>query len=245
MSLFHASRLKIERADQHIQSLHDRTIQFASNCYRLVINQDPQTGNDILEFSLTESLPEDFALIIGDALHNFKSALDLAINEVIFSKLGAYDDFARFPFRSTRSELESAIKGSKITKASPEVADFIVNVIEPYRGGNDVLYSLHQLNILDKHRLLLPVWQVQVVNGIRVENTRGERIFDRDWVITRSHARHELLQRNTYIANYGKATALILFKKGFPVTDEAVIPFFLKLSVAVSSTVEGIASAFV
>ena len=31
----------------------------------------------------------------------------------------------------------------------------IIKDIKPYKGGNDVLWRLHRLNILDKHRLLL------------------------------------------------------------------------------------------
>ena len=48
------------------------------------------------------------------------------------------------------------MKGAVLNRASEDVATFIVKA---YKGGNDDLWALHELNILDKHRLLLPVYE--------------------------------------------------------------------------------------
>ena len=32
-----------------------------------------------------------------------------------------------------------------------------IDAVQPYKGGNDLLWAIHKLNIIDKHRLLLTV----------------------------------------------------------------------------------------
>src|SRR5712664_2235925 len=186
MSDFKGPRSKIERAKQHISDLHARISDFqASDFYGFVADKHPKTGDDIFHFKETKALPkEDLALITGDALHNLKGALDIAVNEVIFSRLGRYDDFARFPFRKTRDELVTAIKGGLIYQASKAVADLIVDSVKPYKGGNDALWSLHELNILDKHRLLLPVLRVSALHNPCFEDDRGQKLSVGLWVFS-------------------------------------------------------------
>ena len=55
------------------------------------------------------TLPSEVSLIIGDAIHNLHTALDLMIWE-IESRIGKPDRSTKFPFYQTRSELVSAIE---------------------------------------------------------------------------------------------------------------------------------------
>ena len=92
MEYFAASRLKIERAKQHINDLHSRILDFAdSGFYALSVDKNTKTGNYGLKIEVRKSFPNDYALIIGDAAHNLKSALDVLANEVVFRRLGRYD----------------------------------------------------------------------------------------------------------------------------------------------------------
>jgi hypothetical protein len=247
MAPFHSSRLKIERASKHINDLHNRILAFAANdSYALRVRHDGKIGSDVLETEVAKSLPEDFAPILGDALHNLKSALDVAINQILFLKLGAFDDYGRFPIRKSRDELANAVKGGKISQASKAVADFIVDVVKPYQGGNDALWALHTLNILDKHRILLPMMQITAVHDIRAEDETGELILIGTWVITRNRiATHECLRsRNVKITNHGHPTLLVLFEKGLPMEGEAVVPALIQLTESVSGVLEEIETVF-
>ncbi len=244
---FNGSRLKIERAKHHINDLHERTRQFeAGDLYSLCIHKNADAGNDVLEATVTQPVPEDFAAIIGDAPHNLKSALDLVVNAVIFARLREFDDHARFPVRDDRQKLEAAVNGGKITQASKAVASFIVDTVKPYEGGNDPIWTLHRLNILDKHRLLLPVMQINAITYIRIKHDGGENIFD-PWVITRTRtARHTLRGwRNCEITDKGCASVLILFDKGVPiVAGDPITPTLIHLTDHVSGIVNGIEVVF-
>jgi len=246
MEYFEASRLKIERAKQHINDLRSRILAFAdSDFYTLSIDKDTKTGNYGLKIEVRRSLPNDFALIIGDAAHNLKSALDVLGNEVVFLRLGRYDKHTRFPIRDTRNDLVIAVKGALISQASKEVANFIVDVVKAYKGGNDALWALHDLNILDKHRLLLPVMQVTSIVDFCAEDDRGNKCINATLVVTRNRTVtvFESLG-NIRITNKGKTIPLVPFDKGLPMEGQAVVPSLIQLTELVSGIVEGVAKVF-
>lgn len=58
-----------------------------------------------------------------------------------------------FPFT------ESAEKLTKNSKAGPEFVE-LLRGLTPYRGGNIALRGLHDLDILDKHEMVLPTFHV-------------------------------------------------------------------------------------
>jgi hypothetical protein len=244
--MFSGPRLKIERAKQHIADLNANIeILRAGGVHVLRIHRDPITGNEQIEAEITQVVSPSLGLIIGDAVHNLKTALDFTVNEVVFRRLGEYDDFTMFPFRKTCDELVAAINGAKIKRASVAVADFIVNKVNPYRGGNESLWALHQLDILDKHRLLIPVLNVSFLTGIRIKHSEGSFGLGQ-WAITgrRSALKRLTGLKNCEIADYGEPEVLVFFGEGFPFQGEAIVPTLHQLAEFVSGTVEGIEDVF-
>jgi hypothetical protein len=235
--LFHGPKLKIERAKQHVNDLHSRFIDFsASDYYSFGIEKDVHSGKSFLKFEVTKPLPSDVAPIIGDALHNLKSALDLAVNDIVFLKLGRYDAHTRFPFREIRNELEVAIKGALITQASKAISDLIVNVVKAYKGGNDALWTLHELNILDKHRLLLPVIHVGVLHGVGLEDDRGNQFTGLTMLVEAGRVHTPNIPSHGAadfkITNKGKPSLSVFFNEGLPTEGQLVLPtlkYFVEL----------------
>jgi len=244
--IFHGPRLKIERAKQHVSDLHSRLWAFAqTDFYSLIVERNPETGEQGLEFAVTKPVPEELALVMGDAIHNLKSALDFTVNEVVFRRLKLYDSHTRFPFRETAQKLESAVNGGLITQASKAVSNHIVNVIKPYKGGNDPLCALHDLNILDKHRLLLPVIQATTLLDVCAEDDRGNKMVDACLVITRNRAHTSFISDgNIKVTNKGKVIPLIFFERGLPLEGQSIIPALHQLTALVSGVIEGIETVF-
>jgi hypothetical protein len=64
----------------------------------------------------------------------------------------------QFPFAEKASGLDGAIKNRKAHYVGP---DFVAALkgLKPYRetGGNRLLYLIHELDVIDKHMLLIPV----------------------------------------------------------------------------------------
>ena len=152
--LFHSPKLKVERAKRHISDLQSEIDAFLErDPYRLVFEDDTEARKRNLVIRVRENIPCYYATIIGDAVHNLRSALDLLACDLVRLNGGDTSN-VYFPFAKTREGLEPEIK-RKMKGASPDVLD-IIRALKPYPGGNDLLRGLHDLDIADKHVLLIP-----------------------------------------------------------------------------------------
>src|ERR1700691_3072653 len=155
-----ASQRKIERAEKHIGDL-DALLKLTSGTrhHSLSVEQDVDGLNWLsLQFDSAALPADDAALILGDALHNLRSALDILWHEIIWECKGSPTHFSRFLIEDTEEELitrlNCALKDKRISKG---VRDFVLDTIKPYQAGNYSLWALDDLNIRDKHQLIIPV----------------------------------------------------------------------------------------
>lgn len=228
--VFRDAQLKIEWAEKHIfdlQAIFDKFID--TEYYSVVVKNNADTGHNALEFINTKPIPAAIPLIIGDAIHNTRTALDLVVSQIELEKTGSNTKWCKFPFGETRDELIGTVRGGAIQKFSPALADFIINVVKPYRVGNDTLCALHDLDIIDKHKIIIPTMAVTSVR-VDVQDDKGPiysgkfirrvsfngEISDYPATVTSPH--------NLQIKNYGQDTFDIFFEIGVPKTRKPVIP---------------------
>jgi len=70
--------LKVRRANKHIADLHELLLAFSnSNFHSVRIVRESGTNFVHFDVDMTKFPLDDCALIMGDALHNLRSALDL------------------------------------------------------------------------------------------------------------------------------------------------------------------------
>jgi hypothetical protein len=99
MKPFDGPKLKVRRAEYHISDLHTRIDTFlARDPYRIVLEDDPETGKPAWFVRITEDLSDDIPLVIGDAVHNLRSALDLLACDLVRLIPGKSDQGVAFPF---------------------------------------------------------------------------------------------------------------------------------------------------
>jgi hypothetical protein len=155
-NLFIPSRLKIERAKHHINDLNTRLAEFlAKNPFETVVREDPDRAERIIRIKTNRSIPDEFSLIIGDAVHNLRSALDLATFCVVGAK-AEQPEKVQFPFAREAKDFKSVFNNRQVNRAGKNIQDAIRN-LQPYGSGNDLLYGLHTLDLADKHKLIVPV----------------------------------------------------------------------------------------
>jgi hypothetical protein len=241
--MFTGSRLKIERAKKHINDLQSEIIAFSnSNFYTLSVEKHPNTGNDTPKLTITKPSPEGLSLIIGDAIHNLHTALDLAVCEIVRDKLGSDSTrYVKFPFDKSRNQLVASLKSGKIAKASPGICNLILSM-EPYEGGNYALYALHELDILDKHKLLIPMIELSVILGMSAKDDVGGHIVN--WNTMASPETEWLqigLSGNVKIENHGEAIFVVFFGKESPFFAGRIVLHTLKEFVEI---VDSIINAF-
>jgi hypothetical protein len=100
--------------------------------------------------------PEHLGAIIGDIVHNLRSALDLVACEMVRAVEGkdANVDRVYFPFCKNAENLEDMIRTRQFHRAG-ERAVQVLRGLKPYHGGNAALRAIHDLDIQDKHTSLI------------------------------------------------------------------------------------------
>lgn len=151
-------RLKIERAEKHIRDLDAEIVAFLKeNPYPVSRYQDPTSGYVVHYVDSVRPIPPAISLIAGDAIANIRSALDHLAYQLFLVGSGEGDGtHVYFPIFDSVQEYE-AKSGRKI-KGMSEEAKRAIAAVKPYLGGNLLLWQLHKLNNLDKHRLIVTVF---------------------------------------------------------------------------------------
>ena len=151
-----AVRIKIDRAKKHLADLDIAIRAFESQWpYTIKVETNSNTGYETHKFFLLVPIPDEWGAIVGDCIHNLRSALDLLAVELVRHGGGTPDDYTAFPIGSNSTHFNtSAIR--RIDGASVDAIK-LVRRLKPYYSGNDTLWRLHRIDIADKHQLLIPV----------------------------------------------------------------------------------------
>jgi hypothetical protein len=148
--------LKLQRAGRHIAELS--ALVSKTRPFPLVLKTDIQTGQRTLGCKKNEAVADIIALLCGDAIHNLRSALDHAYWEIVSPHCSAGElRDVQFPFSSKAERLDKAIQRRKGHCAGTGFYCAVRN-LKPYGdlGGNLLLFLIHEMDVTDKHKLLLP-----------------------------------------------------------------------------------------
>jgi hypothetical protein len=203
--------------------------------------------NIIYTFADLPKLAPVMALIIGDALHNLRTAIDYAYCGAIERHAStALDSYTKFPTAETREEVESRLRGRKIDVLCPKLFDRIVTDIKPYTvGGNCLVKMLHDMDISDKHWLLIPVTRAIDAKGIVVEDEKGNLETRDTNLVTGDGPYSVCLPLECTIKDKGKLTVEVVFGEidiallqQMPVMDD--LRTFSKLAVHIIERLESL-----
>ena len=151
--------LKVARASEHVGNLEQELRAFLdSEPYKVEAKHDPATRKLVYYVTSAEATPDRLSLIAGDAIQNLMSALDHLAYQIVCSDTGdnpPNPNWIYFPIADNAAKYEAKKRG-KMEGAHQESFDAI-DALNPYKGGNDLLWKLYRLNNIEKHRLLLTV----------------------------------------------------------------------------------------
>ncbi len=160
-------QVKIERAKKH---LRDLAAEILTLTHTTIVHPDPNTGvaphpitftwGTLHDFKTVPTLSFDVVAISGDLVHNLRSALDHLAHQLVFvgSPHLTTSTISRnigFPIAESMTKYET-IKAGKVEGMRPEAKEAI-DRLKPYKGGNDALWRVHELDNIDKHRALFTV----------------------------------------------------------------------------------------
>jgi hypothetical protein len=195
VNYFQSAEIKIERAKWHLQDLNTKIDQFvrrggAGVVYEIAKEFGVINGAETGAFTYRERepIPSEWSAIIGDILHNLRSSLDLIACDLHRITGGPPNEIRKiyYPFCARREDLPDTIRHRCLEQIGKEFLE-IIEQTAPYRGGNDGLRALHDLNILDKHQVIVPTiavvaidWPVPITGGDQKFVTRvtnGQRLI--------------------------------------------------------------------
>ena len=159
MAIFSSAHLKLNRANDVItelerllaEHLKENPIQSEFTGGREADDGGPNWASGKVSFPIA---PPQSAVLVGDIIHNMRTALDHMASELARLN-GKPDKNVYFPFAENASGLEEQIRNRKFNLCGKDAVN-LLRTFKPYRGGNEALRSIHDLDILDKHRSLIP-----------------------------------------------------------------------------------------
>jgi len=147
-------RAKIKRANKHIQDAKSIIEAFRNtDPYGVRVEIDLESGHKIQRVHQRAPVPEELSLVIGDAVHNLRSALDHLAWQLVEKNGNTPDRHTCFPIYDA-PKVGKAAANPKIKGINPAAAT-ILETVQPYQAGYGNLRMLHDLDIIDKHRLVL------------------------------------------------------------------------------------------
>lgn len=145
-------RLKVKRANKHIYELEAALKDFGkTHPYEAVEQVEADTGDRVWHAKVNRQPPRRLSAIVGDAVHNLRSALDHVM-------AGFFPDAGRkspaYPISNTAEQFEASLPK---VKAAGQEAFKLIRASKAYKGGNDALWGLRELDDIDKRRLLITI----------------------------------------------------------------------------------------
>jgi hypothetical protein len=152
----HSPLLKLNRAAKHIAELCE--LFRNTRPYVLAIETDIGTAKRRLFPKENGTAIDHAGTIAGDVVHNIRSALDHAYWQIVAPCVSAAElKRIQFPFAEKADGLDSAMQ-RRLAQNAGTGFYCAIRHLKPYAnpGGNELLFLVHELDILDKHRLLIP-----------------------------------------------------------------------------------------
>lgn len=151
-------RLKIERAKRHIREITEEIRTWlADEPYSVFTEDDYEVGKRLWKVRVNRCVPAEWSGIVGDAIHNARAALDLLMVAVVrhCDPNRASYNHVKFIVSESKESFEARLP--KVMKGASREARRLVENLKPYKGGDEAFWRLHQLDILDKHKAIIPV----------------------------------------------------------------------------------------
>ena len=154
--LFAGPKLKWLRAQTHMREL----LQLLDvHGMSLDVRFEPVEGEDhTYRTVFSKPTPQWLPLVLGDVIHNLRSALDLLICDIARARNKSPSKL-KFPFADNQRRYEDAIDTGEIRRLGSDVQKAL-KALKAFKDGNALLRGLHDLDIADKHDIIITVIEV-------------------------------------------------------------------------------------
>jgi hypothetical protein len=167
--LYRRARLKIGRAYHHLNILEEQVGSFfKTDPYTIITRFNADRTECRFNISVSDRIPQDeWGLIVGDCVHNVRSALDHLVWEIAesFSGHQPTDSDTQFPIFRTRDAFCTSCE--RYIGRLPVYAQALIEQLQPYHAScpsEHPLWLCRHLDNDDKHKII-PVVAAVVQSG--------------------------------------------------------------------------------
>ena len=164
---FESAFMKLLRAKQHWHDLCQRDEFFWKRHSKdeLLLTKDPDGRYRIV---LGLAYPSEYvSCIIGDIIHNLRSALDHVVVELIQLNGHRADRNSAFPIGSSNQHFLSAVVSK--TRGASDKAISMIRSLEHEAIPPGVIWGIHTLDVTDKHKTILTMATLHSIKNLRVK----------------------------------------------------------------------------
>lgn len=238
--MFESAKLKVQWANSHADELNRVFAAFLkSDFYTFSNERDAETGYYRMEVSNKKAMPMAVPLLLGDIIHNLRTALDHAATSIVGDGRDAYFPFHRNLINFISAEGQIVCTKTKlIEQAMPELGRFIIDEIKPYEAGNAVLWKLTKLDAINKHKFLLPTVELTSVTAYDLYDSQHGNSIGQITAIVGSGENAKLVRSFGKFEVRGKIEPAfeVLFGKDTFFDNQPIVETLFNISNAVSET---------
>ncbi len=151
---FGSAKLLIARGKEHTDEFIARAGEFfKTGPCQAVFDKDSEPGYKLLKVKLMTPLPGMLRTVLSDAVNNLRHALDHAANDAAVQLRGGKPD-TYFPMGKTAKDYADIYNGRRYRSFPADLRPY-VDGLQPYIGGNDLLYALGRISSPNKHQVVL------------------------------------------------------------------------------------------
>jgi hypothetical protein len=148
----------VKWAVSQFHPFQERLIAWTEKHMEIVIKDtDPPTDHKIAVAQETEPLPFAFNVEAGAYINVIRSSFDILASALSTRNGKTGNVEAYFPIYRSDLHMLDPLRGLESVKWLTKDQRAVIKSLEPYPGGSNALYPLHQLDIMRKHRRLLAV----------------------------------------------------------------------------------------
>ena len=229
--------IKTRRALTHIREL-EKCLQDVRDNY----SNEVTLGNDgMLRIAeVGKFRPNEIpAVIVGDTVHNLRCALDYIMSDTM-TKFGHDPRQFYFPISTDQASLLNHKSFKKIRDLIPDLAQFLVDEIKPYKTEKFGYWAINEMDNADKHRLLAIVngntnFTIKCIESDQDPSLLEPNIF---YVLTRGRNPEADSPMAIHNINYSKGTVDFIFGESEPYAGKSVIPVLYDLVSVVADTLK-------
>jgi hypothetical protein len=161
---------KLYRAGEHLERIGAEGNAFLEGQpYSTRVQFEPELHAWVSRFQVREDPPLRLGVLVGDYVHNLRSALDHLVYALTELDGGTPDRWTQFPITKSANDFNSVVQ-RQIPGLSAKHRTGI-EMAQPYNGRNgpDVhpLYCINELAIADKHHVVQPTYAHLSTRGIK------------------------------------------------------------------------------